>query len=186
MRLTLLGPVELADGVGKRVTVGSRRHRQLLAILGLYREQVVTTETITDLIWGEDPPADPTATVQTNVSRLRRILGEPLSITTGPDGYIFTCPDQNLDVAEFESLVGQVRRASLEAIPDLAGRALSLWRTHRLLADLDHPDIETERQRLTELRLEMTETLAESLRQLNRFAESIELLEGHIRENWMW
>lgn len=59
MKLALLGPVKLADADGKRVTVGSRRHRQLLAIFGLYREQVVTTETITDLIWGEDPPADP-------------------------------------------------------------------------------------------------------------------------------
>lgn len=181
MRLALLGPVELADDDGMRVTVGSKR--QLLAIFGLYREQIVTTETITDLIWGEEPPADPNGTVQTNVSRLRRLLSDPLSITTGPDGYLFTCPETSLDVAEFETLVNRVRQAETEGIPELARRGLSLWRTHRLLGDLDHPDIEAERQRLTEMRLDMTETLADSLRQIGRHAESIELLESHIRDH---
>ena len=183
MRLTLLGPVELAEDDGTRVNVGSKRLRQLLAIFGLYREQVVTTETISDLIWGESPPADPNATVQTTVSRLRRVLTDPLAIGTSAQGYVFTCPESSLDLAEFESLVARVRSAEVDRIPELAQQALALWRTHRLLADLDHPDIESERQRLTEMRLEVTESLADSLRQLGRYAEAIELIEGHIREH---
>jgi DNA-binding SARP family transcriptional activator len=67
VRIALLGPVELVGDDGAPIELGSRRHRQLLAVLALQAGQVVGTEALIDVIWGESLPADPAATLQTNV-----------------------------------------------------------------------------------------------------------------------
>lgn len=161
--------------------MASRRQRQLLVILGLHRGRVVDVERIAELIWGDDRPMDPAGTVQTNVSRLRRLLDAPLAVETGPVGYVFTCPEANIDLGNFEQLVTRVRDIQVQRRPELAAECLALWRGTPL-SDLDHPDIVAERQRFTELRLELTETLAEALYELGRLGEAIAIAEKHVRE----
>ena len=180
--MALLGPVELADSQGGRIEVASRRQRQLLVILGLNCGRAVDIDTITELVWADDRPADPSATVQTNISRLRRLLEEPVSIETAPSGYLLSCPSDHVDVVRFESLLSRIRTEPAVRVPELAAEALALWRGVPL-GDLDHPDIEAERQRLVELKLELTELLAEALYTLRRFGEAIALGEQHVREN---
>ncbi len=172
MRLALLGPVELIDPEGIRIELPSRRQRQLLVVLGLSRGRVVEVERIAELIWGDQPPRDPAGTVHTNVSRLRRMLGDPLSIDTEAHGYALSCPEEHLDLGRYESLVTRLRAEPIEHRPALATEALDLWRGTPL-ADLDHPDVEAERQRLIDLRLEAAEVLADSFLELGRSAEAI-------------
>ena len=177
-----MGPIELVDADGHHVEIGSRRQRQLLAILALRRGHVVDVDTISEIMWGDDQPVDPSGTVQTNVSRLRRLLEAPLSVETVSAGYVLTCPDDHLDVAQFGKLVAQVRAAPATAVPDLADEAVALWRG-RPLGDLDHPDIESERRRLTELHIEMTEVRAEALCELDRHAEAVAVATQLVRDH---
>jgi len=182
MHVSLLGPLELVAADGSTVAVASRRLRQLLVILVMNRGRIISADTISELIWGEEQPADPLGTVHTNVSRLRRVLALPLEIETSPSGYRIHCPDSHCDVARFEALVDQVRQAHTEHIPGLGAEALGLWRGSPL-GDLDHPDIEAERQRLTELRHEISELRTEALSRLGRHSEAIAAAESHVREN---
>lgn len=182
MRISLLGPLELIDDDGNAVTLASRRQRQLLTALAMNRNQPIDVDAISELIWGEQQPDDPAGTVQTNVSRLRRTLDQPFTVETGPAGYVFSCPGESCDVARFELLVDRTRRAGVSEIPDVTREALSLWRGSPF-ADLDHPDVEAERQRLTELRIEMAEMRADSLGQLGRHAEAVEAAETLVREH---
>ena len=182
VQLSLLGSTELIASGGQRIEVGSRRQRQVLAVLGLHRGQVVDVEQLVDLVWGDDAPARRAAAVQTVVSRLRRLLADPLEIETKPNGYLFGCPETNLDLTSFQRLVDRLRTEPIEGRPDLAAEALSLWRGAPV-ADLDHPDLEAERQRLLELRIEVSETQAEALVGLGRHREAVGVAEQLVREH---
>lgn len=182
MRVSLLGPVELRRADGERVEIGSLRQRQLLAVLGMYRGRQVDIDLISELMWGEDQPHDPGGTVQTNISRLRRILEPPLRVRRAPTGYLLESPVDHVDIGEFEDLVDQVRAASVEHVSELAVRALNLWRGMPFV-DLDHPGVEAERQRLVELRLEIAEERAEALCVMGRHAEAVEAAELLVRDH---
>ncbi|MDQ4098496.1 MAG: winged helix-turn-helix domain-containing protein, partial [Actinomycetota bacterium] len=60
---------------GRTVHVGSPKQRAVLALLALQAGRVVTSETLCDLIWDEDQPASPAATLLSLISRLRGTLG---------------------------------------------------------------------------------------------------------------
>lgn len=181
VEIALLGPVELVDG-GARVEITSRRQRQLLIALALQRGLVISVDRICDLVWGEQLPSDPGAAVQTNISRLRRVLRAPLEVTTSPTGYQLVCPDEGSDLARFEHAITAMRTASPSEQVVLAAGALDLWRGTPF-PDLDHPDIEAERQRVSELRLETVETYAEALCLLGRHGEAVAIAENHVREH---
>lgn len=182
MKLSLLGSAELVTAGGERWTIGSRRQRQLLAALALSRSSVVAVDRLVEVVWWPDIPADPVAAVQTVVSRLRRGLADPLVIETEAEGYILRCPEESLDLARFQQLVEQVRTDQIGRRPDLAAAALGLWRGTPF-ADLDHPDVEAERQRLQELRVEIGELQAEALCDLGRYNEALDVAEQISREH---
>jgi DNA-binding winged helix-turn-helix (wHTH) protein len=71
---------------GRERLVTSRRQRAVVAALALTPGRWVTTEQLIDAVWGEHPPDGAQATLQTYVSRLRRLLGEG-AIVFGPGGY---------------------------------------------------------------------------------------------------
>ncbi|MEN3356599.1 MAG: hypothetical protein V7637_581 [Mycobacteriales bacterium] len=76
----LLGPFGvLRDGrLLAGTEVGSRKARQLLALLVVQRGRVVPTDRIVDQIWAGLPPRHPAQNVATLVSRLRATLGGPV------------------------------------------------------------------------------------------------------------
>lgn len=154
----------------------------MLSVFGLYRGRVIDADLIAELVWGDALPADPANTVQTNVSRLRRVLEAPLSIDTVGDGYQFNAPAEALDIARFEVLARSVRPATHEDVIGPAAEALDLWRG-RPYDELSHVDVEPARQRLEEMRAEVTETFAESFLELGRAQDAITLIEPHIRAN---
>ena len=84
MLLGVLGSLLLHGPDGAAVAVGAGRQRRLLAALALHAGAAVDRDVLAELVWGDDPPADPVAALQTYVARLRRLLPAPVSIHTGP------------------------------------------------------------------------------------------------------
>ena len=112
----LLGPLEaVVDGTP--VQLAAAKQRALLALLLLNRNRVVSTERLIDELWGDDPPAQATKTLQVYVSQLRKALGADRLVTRAP-GYLVRVDEGELDLDRFEKLRQEGR---LE-------EALSLWR----------------------------------------------------------
>jgi DNA-binding SARP family transcriptional activator len=130
MEFGILGPLEVRDG-GRRIAIGARKQRMLLALLLLRRGQPTSVDQLADDLWAGDPPATATKAVQVYVTQLRKVLGDGVVVTT-PGGYALPVDGHELDVERFESLVADGRRllhagdprASAEAIR----AALALWR----------------------------------------------------------
>ena len=57
---------------GRPVDLGGQRQRALLAALVVHHGQVVSTERLVDLLWGEQAPKTATTSLQNGISQLRR------------------------------------------------------------------------------------------------------------------
>ncbi|MDD7968562.1 BTAD domain-containing putative transcriptional regulator [Actinomycetospora lemnae] len=153
----MLGPVEVVRG-GTVVAVGGAKPRLLLGVLLAHRGRVVPLDRLADALWGSSPPSTALATVQTHVSRLRRVLddtpGGPRVETCAP-GYRLTAPDDAVDAARFEA--GLARAQALLATDprgarDEAEAALAEWRGPAFVEFSAEEAVRTEAARLDELR----------------------------------
>jgi hypothetical protein len=86
LRLSVLGELRGSRG-GAPVELGGRRQRVVLAALIIARGDAVLGDRLADCIWGEQPPANAPATLQSYVSHLRRRL-EPHAAARTRDGII--------------------------------------------------------------------------------------------------
>ncbi|GAA2261175.1 BTAD domain-containing putative transcriptional regulator [Glycomyces scopariae] len=136
MRVELLGPLRITGDDGAEVPVPAGRQRALLARLALDPGRHVTADALIDALWPDEAPANAAGALHTQLSRLRRVLGD--RVVHGPGGYRLT--RVGTDVEEFERIAAQAESASREdspaAVRDLAERALALWRGPAL-ADLE-------------------------------------------------
>ena len=83
--LCVLGPLEVVRE-GEQVRLGSAQQRRLLAVLVVHANEVVSSDRLGDVLWGEDAPRSATHTLQGLVSRLRGTLGGDC-LETRPPGY---------------------------------------------------------------------------------------------------
>ncbi|HZM83498.1 MAG TPA: BTAD domain-containing putative transcriptional regulator [Candidatus Limnocylindrales bacterium] len=116
LEVRLLGPLEVVlHGRPVRLT---GRLRTLLLVLAMSAGKAVSVFQLAEALWGERLPANPRASVQTYITRLRETLGAEL-ISTSPPGYALTA---DVDADRFLEL--------LENDDDRQGlsEALSLWR----------------------------------------------------------
>ena len=157
----ILGPLEaLIDG--NSVNLAATKPRALLALLLLNRNRVVPTETLIDELWGDEPPARATKTLQVYVSQLRKELGPERLVTRAP-GYELRVGEDELDLDRFEKLAAEARERL--AAGDAAGavegmrRALDLWRGPALLEFRAEPFAARAAARLEDLRLAAVEDL---------------------------
>ncbi|MFG1701305.1 BTAD domain-containing putative transcriptional regulator [Nonomuraea sp. NPDC049309] len=136
MRVGILGPLRVAGS-----EVGGARVRALLIRLALAPGRVVTADRLIDDLWPGDPPAHPSAALQSLVSRARREA--PGLIASHPAGYLLDVAADEVDAWAFERLVrqGDVRRA------------LALWRGAPLADAAGLPFAAGPAARLEELRL---------------------------------
>jgi DNA-binding SARP family transcriptional activator len=163
VRFNILGPLEVLGGQ-RLVELGRPKQRALLAVLLVHANQVVALDQLIEELWGEEPPAQATASLQAYVSNLRRVLEPdrpartlPRVLVTQPPGYRLVVAPEELDAARFVVLAEQGHRLAEAGQPDVAGRvlreALGLWRGPALAEVADEPFAQAERQRLEELRL---------------------------------
>ena len=169
MDFRILGPVE-AFAEGRPLPLGGRRQRALLAYLLLHANEVVGGWRLLDELWAE-PPKGGLAALQTQVSRLRRIVDD--RILTSGSGYTLRVEPGELDLDRFRSLLAE---AGLAADPAERSRLLrtadALWHGPPF-AGLDVPFVAIETAGLQELRLAALEDRLEADLELGRNGELV-------------
>jgi DNA-binding SARP family transcriptional activator len=164
--ICLLGPIEVREASGTRLEVPRGRPLTLLALLLTRRDDIVSSDVATEVLWPGRPPKDPRNALQLAVSRLRRALAggggsraqpPPEVVAGGGRGYALRLPVGWVDADRFETLVqaGRAQLARNEAA-DAAGtlrRALSTWRGPAFADVRDEPFAQASIARLDELRI---------------------------------
>jgi DNA-binding SARP family transcriptional activator len=128
VRVRLLGPVDVAvDGASRQVS-GLRR-KAVLAALALHGGEVLSTDRLVDLAWGESAPPSAASTLQNHVSYLRGVLVSKTAILARPPGYVLNLGGDGTDVQVAERLLRQGTQAAdpADGVRDLR-QALALWR----------------------------------------------------------
>ncbi|MGC7097400.1 BTAD domain-containing putative transcriptional regulator [Amycolatopsis lurida] len=178
MRFGVLGPLAVWTAGGDPVTVPEARVRRLLARLLVAPGRVVSADRLVDDLWGEELPANPSNTLQTVVSRLRRAVGADL-VVHRPPGYLLDVPADAVDSGRFADLAGRARRTTDPGSQTaLLTEALGLWRGEAFAEFADEPFAVTAAAALDEQRLAAWEDYAEARLRLGDHAE----LAGELRE----
>ncbi|MGW5388318.1 BTAD domain-containing putative transcriptional regulator [Nocardia sp. NPDC003963] len=141
--LRVLGPVQLLVG-GEPVPVGGPKPRALLAALAVNRRRAVSSSTLADMVWNEEPPDAYAASLQVFVSNIRKALRnsgiDPAGVLrTESSGYRLEIADDACDLGRFEAARDAGTRASGAGDHASASRlfatALREW-NGRALSDL--------------------------------------------------
>jgi DNA-binding SARP family transcriptional activator len=157
VRFGVLGPLEVAHVDG----LGSRNLRTLLASLLLRPNRPVATADLTERLWAGEPPRAPLRVLQTNVVRLRHLLGREV-IRTTPGGYRIAVDTEDLDLLRFERLLAAAAGAEPVRETAILRSALDLWRgpvvadvESRAIQAYDVPAIAERRLAALERRIEL-------------------------------
>jgi DNA-binding SARP family transcriptional activator/class 3 adenylate cyclase len=185
----ILGPVEVLNAQGQRLTLGGPKQRALLAVLLLHAGEVVGVERLVDELWGEDPPDTAAHILQVQVANLRKVLEPDRArratarvLQTQPPGYRLDPGPDGLDLARFERLTAEGRAALAAGDPAEAARllrrGLDLWRG-LALGDVElAASGQGERVRLEERRLAAVEDRLEADLASGRHRELVGELEA--------
>lgn len=171
----VLGALEVCLD-GAVVALPGERQRRLLALLLTHHGRGVSSAALAEAVFADRPPVNPAAALQSQMSRLRRVVGEETVVRT-PHGYRIVCDGTDAD--RFESLVDQARRAPTRAA-ELLGEAVGLWRGPAYGEFTDLADVRLEADRLDELLRVATEERAEALLTAGRPAEAVPELEAFV------
>ena len=178
--LCVLGSLEVVRD-GEQVRLGSPQQRRLLAVLVVHANEVVSSDRLVDVLWGDDAPPSATHTLQTLLSRLRATLGED-RLETRPPGYRLRVANGEVDALRFEELVrvglGSSDRA--EVALGVFDEALGLWRGSPYAEFAGEEFATAEVARLVELRARAIEERSAALLELGRPEEVIGELEAEI------
>src|SRR5579859_2648132 len=163
MKFRLLGPLEYRAGEDDWRGIGAPKWRSVLAALPIKAGQIVPADVLINEVWGDTPPAKAGNLISIYVLRLRRLLGDTDStiLVTRTPGYMLRLASGDTDAQVFEDLVREGRRAygagDSERAAALLAEALALWHGSPL-ADVPPTNlVETEAERLDELRLDAAE-----------------------------
>ncbi|MEW2569326.1 BTAD domain-containing putative transcriptional regulator [Streptomyces sp. NPDC047070] len=164
LRFSVLGPVRAWRGA-QALPTGSPQQRALLAALLLREGRTATSGELIDALWGDDPPSQALAAVRTYASRLRKILS-PGVLVSESGGYAIRLTDASgggatLDLALAQELAADAEKAKSRGdlchARALLNKTLSLW-DGEVLASVPGPYAETQRTRLQEWKLQLTES----------------------------
>jgi len=177
MRVRLLGPIDVVADGEIRPVPGIRR-KAVLAALALPARQVVSTDRLVDIVWGDTAPASAVNSLQNHVGFLRRVLGDRLAIRTQPPGYVLDLGGAATDVEDAEQSIRQGLRASdPEARTKLLQAAVDLWRGRALPEVACLAWFEDQAQRLDQVLLQARQALAESRLAMGQHHEVVAELE---------
>jgi peptide/nickel transport system substrate-binding protein len=185
VEFSVLGPLSVRID-GTPVALGGAKQRALLAMLLLRANAVVSRDSLIDGLWGEHAPATARRSLDSHVSRLRRLLG-PERIERHAPGYRLRVEPEELDLDRFEALLEQGRASAAVGKPGKAREhlrgALELWQG-RALADLEYEPFASEAAaRLEERRLLALEARIDAELELGAGAELVGELERLVSEH---
>ena len=145
--------------------LGPREDRVVLAVLVAWAGQVVSTDRLTDAVWGDRPPRSSLKLLQKVVMRLRKALGADVIHTTR-GGYVLRVPPDTIDLRRFEQMVSEGRACAANGDWRTAATAwsgaLELWNGPPLGELGEWSPAVAERARLEELHRCVSEELAEA------------------------
>jgi DNA-binding SARP family transcriptional activator len=177
VQVRLLGHVDVVLDGESRLVSGMRR-QAVLAVLALHDGQVVSTDRLVELVWGQSAPPTAVNSLQTHISYLRGVLGNRDAIVARPPGYLLNLGDDGTDARAAERLLRRGRQAAdpVQGLRDLR-EALALWRG-RPLADLAGSVwLEEQARRLDELADEVRRALFDARLNAGEHAEVVSDLE---------
>jgi YVTN family beta-propeller protein len=185
MEFRILGPVEVWED-GHPVSLGGGKQRAVLALLLLNANRIVSSDGLIDQLWNGQPPATAGTALQGHISSLRKALGPDVIATRRP-GYVLEVDPAQIDLARFEELRGEARRAlehgDAGAGADKLREALGLWRGEAL-ADIGfEPSIQAEAARLEDLRVAALEDRIDAELAVGRSADLVDELERLVAAN---
>lgn len=185
-RFGLLGPLLVTDADGRPVPLGGPRARELLALLLLHPNRLLSSEYLVTALWGESPSDGAATTLRTHVAAVRRVLaaaGAGDALATLPGGYRLALEAADLDAEVFAGLVDRGQETLGIGDPGhaaaLMGEALALWRGEVVLGDLGPPDFaDAAVARLGELRVVAEETAMAAALALGQHREVVGRLQA--------
>jgi DNA-binding SARP family transcriptional activator len=186
MQVRLLGPLDvMVDGVAQPVS-GLRR-RAVLAVLGLSAGETVSIDRLVDVVWDGSPPAKFLNTLQSNVSYLRGLLGGRNAIVARPPGYRLQLESGDGEVTDLrvaDRLIERARRTDdpAERVAVLEA-ALALWRGRPLVDVAGLSWLDSQAERLAQLRMDAMSSLHEARLALGEHANLVAELEALTREH---
>ena len=186
VKFAILGPIELRHG-GRKAAVGGPRQIALLALMLLNANRGVSSECLTDTLWGGRSSAGADKRLQMAIARLRRALDlggvrSDAALRTVGGGYLLAVEPGELDADVFETHVDEGTRALEAGEPAdaaaLLREALAMWRGP-VLADVAYEEFaQAEIRRLEEMRLAAVEARVEADLRLGEHAQLVAELEA--------
>jgi DNA-binding SARP family transcriptional activator len=199
MRYRILGTFEVVDG-NRICTPTAPKLRRVLALLLLHANNVVTTQSLIEELWADEPPRSALTTVQTYIYQLRKILElreapachqaqrvQESILLTKPLGYLLRVQPGELDLSRFGQLVQHGQQAldsgDIECASTALRKALALWR-RPALADIETgPLLAAQTAALEEQRMNALELAIEADLRLGRHRELIGELKSLVIEH---
>ncbi len=191
MEFGVLGPLQVRSG---DVFVDIRRGlpRTILTYLLLRAGETARSETLADVLWGDQQPVNPSNALQTQISYLRRQLAAHTAsqpIVTRPGGYALIVDRDSVDAHRFDRVV-HAAAADLAAgdhdpasILEMLDTALSWWRGAALDDVAGEAFAIGEAARLEELRLTAIELRYDAALALGRHHEAASDLAALVSEH---
>jgi DNA-binding SARP family transcriptional activator/ABC-type transport system substrate-binding protein len=184
LEFRVLGPVEVGNGAGA-LALGGPKQRALLADLVLNAGNTVSTARLIDDLWGDDAPPTAGHTVETYISRIRRILRDGSArevLLTKPPGYLLDVGRDRVDAFRFEQLAAEATAAADQGDDGKASAvlrdALGLWRGDALADISEMPFARGAARALADQRLLALERRIEADLRLGRAQDLIAELEA--------
>jgi DNA-binding SARP family transcriptional activator/tetratricopeptide (TPR) repeat protein len=183
VRFGILGPLLVVRGTAP-IPITAGRQRTALAVLLLNAERRVSTDTLIDELWGEQPPASARNLVATYVWRLRGLLGSgPEEMLIGEStGYRLVLGDAEFDLSQFRERSARgltfLENGDARAAATVLRSAVDLWRGD-VLADVSlQGELAHEASVITEHLLDTAELCIEAELALGRHAALLSELHG--------
>ena len=131
MQIRLLGRLAV-EGRAGTIEIASRSQRCILARLALRPNEFVSFDSLVDVVWPAGPPESAIASLQNQISRLRKLLGTEV-IGSSNRGYVLNVARDAIDLHRFQQLLKDIPEASIvpgQPLDTLAtiDEALTLWR----------------------------------------------------------
>ena len=168
--ISVLGPLTLDDPAPRL----SPRETLVLAALAVAGDESLSADQLSEVVWGDTPPASWHKNLQTCVVRLRKVLG-PEAIKTNGHGYQLTLPVDAVDARRFEALATRghelLQLGGADRAAYLLGQALALWRGRPYTELEEWEPGSLEASRLSQLRLDVQEWWLEASVQAGRHRE---------------
>jgi DNA-binding SARP family transcriptional activator len=206
MQFNLMGTLEVLEN-GQILPLTAAKPRQVLAMLAVNANTMVSAEQLIDELWPDGPPTRAKTTVQTYVYQLRKLLGRSFAsswgkevslgkevLITRPAGYVLAVPRDNVDIFQFQHLMergkNMLRQGDASRAADLLRDALALWRGP-ILADVTRgPRLEGHSVYLEEQRMEALAVRIEADLETKRHREIIgelrSLVNTHRLNEWLY